>query len=543
MFDKIKNRTSYKGRVFQYIFLLIAALVCVFCAYTYYDYTKECQANALREAQVKASRIVSQNDERLGNLRQYYVAMTDSDTIKWLLENNVDYSDYSSYKAAYDDMSSKGIFSDYVNSFTFVNFKTGWVLSNKGLFHLYEAYNSDTAMSIYEEKTKDGAQKIYWKYDTGVTLPTTVDRRYRLTIETEGLNLVMHLPVSSYNTYAIFVANIDTEAWQKWVKEWLESYEELVVLDADGGIIYATNESLADECVLQDGIIKAQGTSYAAAGTTSSVLGWNYYVLYDIKEGQSGIRMPVAIWVVILVLVLGFCAVAGKLIYNPIGALVRDVAQTDGRIAGNELEYLAGSYRDLRNDKLALEGLLYQQQDKLWELFELRLIHGEVDVEEWDEYIESFGLRAWKRFATAVVILSPRDEEEQSIVNEDALCLKLLSEMPKEIKDKAWMPPIYNAGAIFAIFAEDDDDALLDKMREFYRSMQEFAKKACDYSILMGVSAVHTDYRHVRAAYRESINALMFKASGSLSSAGQEDEEESCRFYLESLSEHQGGGV
>lgn len=77
-----------------------------------------------------------------------------------------------------------------------------------------------------------------------------------------------------------------------------------------------------------------------------------------------------------------------------------------------------------------MEGLLSQQQDKLEELFELRLIHGEVDEEEWGEYLEGFRLRSWKYFATAVVILNLGDEEIQSMVNEDAICLKLLSEMP-----------------------------------------------------------------------------------------------------------------
>lgn len=153
---------SYKVTVFGGVFLLIATLFLAFSAYTYYDYRKECQANASREAQIKVNRIVSQNDERLENLRQYYLTMATNDSIKWILENDIQYSDYSNYKAAYDDMGSKGIFSDYVNGFTFANFKTGWVLSNKGLFPLYETYNKDNLMSIYEQKTQN-VEKNYWQ--------------------------------------------------------------------------------------------------------------------------------------------------------------------------------------------------------------------------------------------------------------------------------------------------------------------------------------------------------------------------------------------
>ena len=97
-----------------------------------------------------------------------------------------------------------------------------------------------------------------------------------------------------------------------------------------------------------------------------------------------------------------------------------------------------------------------------------------------------FRLRSWKYFATAVVILNLGDEEIQSMVNEDAICLKLLSEMPDSLKERAWMPPIYNASAIFAIFAEEDEDILLEKIQTFYTEMQEYASNICDYNILMG---------------------------------------------------------
>ena len=207
------KRNSYKVTVFRYVFFLIVILFVAFGAYTYYDYQKECQSNAGREAQTKAARIVSQNDERLENLRQYYITMSSNDSIKWMLENNIRYSDYSNYKKAYEDMGSEGIFSDYVGSFTFVNFRTGWVLSNKGLFPLYETYNQDTVMSIYEDKTAI-AEKNYWKYDEqGVVLDSNVDRKYRLTVETNGLNFIMRLPATSYNTYAVFIANVNMDTW------------------------------------------------------------------------------------------------------------------------------------------------------------------------------------------------------------------------------------------------------------------------------------------------------------------------------------------
>lgn len=537
-----KNK-SYKVTVFRHVFMLVVVLFLAFIAYTYYDYRKECQINAQREAQVKAARIVNQNDERLENLRQYYITMSSNDSINWMLENNISYSDYSSYKAAYEDMESQGIFSDYLNSFTFMNFRTGWILSNKGLFPLYEVYNADTVMSVYEEKTKI-EDKNYWSYDTdGVVLNSKVDREYRLTVETNGLNFIMRLPATSYNTYAVFIANIDMDTWKGWIAEWLEGYEQVVVLDKDGNLIYATDASLEGSCRTlftqdkSDGQVRVEQTDYMVGRAKSDILGWNYYVFRDVDGGQAGMRLPIAIFALLLLLIIACFLLVSNLIYHPIDALLRDVAEGDGGASfkGNELEYLAGSYHDLRKDKQALEGLLYQQQDKLEELFELRLLHGEVDEEEWDEYLAGFKLRPWKYFATTVVILNLGDEEMQSMVNEDAICLKLLSEMPDALKNKAWMPPIYNASAIFAIFAEDDEDTLLAKIQDFYTKTREYAQQNCDYDILMGVSATHTNYRHMRAAYRESINALTFKTIAGNEADGEKGEPQNeCHFYLAS---------
>lgn len=545
---KMKKKATYKVTVFRYIFLFTALLLFAFGGYTFYDYRGERQENAQKEAQNTANRIVSQNDERLQNLRQYYVAMADDDTITWLLENDIQYSQYSNYKSAYDAMGSQGIFGDYINSFTFANYKTEWVLNNKGMFPLEEAYNKDMLRAIYEQKA-DMSAKNYWSMDKGIEMDNSIDRKYRVTIETNGLNFIMHLPFSSYNTYAVFIANINMETWQSWMREWLAEYEEIVVLGQEGELIYATDDTLVAACMEMQQqqedtkIYYDGGKDYAIAGVQSDVLGWEYCVIYDIAGGQAGIELPIAMIVLLLVLVIICFVLVTHLIYMPINTLVRNVSEAEGkrRIEGNELEYLAGSYRNLKQDKQALEGMLYQQQDKLQELFELRLIHGEVEAEEWDEYLEGFQLSTKKYFATVVAILNLRDEEVQSMVNEDVICLKILQEMPEHIKSKAWMTPIYNASAIFAIFAEDDENELLDKIKAFYEELQDYAKSVCDYHIIMGVSATHTNYHHIRAAYQESIYALSIDNEMIILPQEQKNDDtaianktQDCRFYLAS---------
>lgn len=540
---KNRKKQTYKVMIFRYIFLFTTIFFIAFGGYAFYNYEAERLENAQKEASNTLTRIVSSNDERFSNLRQYYVTMAENDSIRWILENDITYSNYSNYKAAYDDMSSKGIFGDYIAGFTFANFKTGWILSNKGLYPIYEVYNRDTLLEMYERKT-DMTEKTFWSYDEGVMMKS-VDRKYRVTVETDGLNFVMHLPASSYNSHAIFIANIDMDTWKSWIAEWTEEYEEVVVLDENGEKIYATNEAMLEQCMKYSEDmpekLMCQEKQYAVAKKQSSILGWNYYIFYDVAGGQVNLKFPVMVFLVLIILLAVCFVVVSHLIYMPIETLMKKVSDSDGlskKMIGNELDYLAGRYQNLKKDKLALEGLLYQQQDKLQELFELRLIHGEVKEEEWDEYLQGFQLRPWKYFATTVVILNLRDEEVQSMVNEDAICLQILQELPEHVKAKAWMPPIYNASAIFAIFSEDDESALLEQIREFYAGIQECAKQTCDYQIMMGVSATHTNYHHIRAAYRESIHALTKDYEMSISANDEKEndysssETQDCRFYL-----------
>ena len=278
----------------------------------------------------------------------------------------------------------------------------------------------------------------------------------------------------------------------------------------------------------------------------SDVLGWEYYVCYDMNRGQfAGARLSGVIMLSILVIVATCFFMTSYTIYRPVSRLVQGVSEEEQKIDGNELQFLASRFADMKNDRQALEEVMYQHKEKLLELFELRLIRGEVRSEdEWSEYFEGLHLRRCTYFASAVVVLNLRDESQaQSNVNEDAICLKLVEALPAELKEMAWMPIVYNACAIFGLFGEDDEAVLLEKITKFYDGIQEFAEENYGYRILMGVSATHTSNHHIRAAYRESISALTQETK--MPAGEQKTEEgtepggigpgrEDCRFFLSS---------
>lgn len=558
MWKWIKNgigKLSYKYVICLCVLALIGIFIILFGGYTYYSYQKECQEIAGREADNSAEQLVNQVNERLDNLKQYYVSFMEEDDMKWILENQLHYSDCSKYVAAAEVLAGKKIFGDYISGYTFVNFNTGWVLSSKGMFPLEEAANGEVLDEFFLQNSTS-FDKNYWNYDERGIGIDIIDRQYRVTIDTEGLSLVMKLPAVSLNQYGMCIVNINMSTWKKWVNQWMGNYEDVVVLNPEGDVIYASDESLVESCKqlqMQElsgsrpQKLKWGGSSYMVSSRTSNVLDWEYYVYYDMKGGQFiGGHMSLSLLLLLLFLVIVCFFMVSYSIYWPVGRLVRDVSDEDRiqKVVGNELEFLAGRFADLKNDKQALETVLEQQKHKLQELFELRLIRGEVrSNDEWLEYFEGLHLNPCKYFATAVMVLNLRGESEaQSNVNEDAICLKLVDELPKSLKELTWMPIIYNTCTIFCLFGGDDEDDMLNRIVEFYDGIQEFAEERYGYRILMGVSTIHTDYHHIRSSYRESINALTMQSKWRAAEderkgdAKLDANREDCHFFLSSTS-------
>lgn len=181
----LRKKISYRFTIYSCIFVLIAVMLIVFVGYTYNDYRKECRETAGREVRTKVERIVSTVDNHLDSVMQYYLSTMSYDEITWLLENDFKYSDYSRYSTAQEMMQSKKIFTDYIRGFTFVNFNTDWVLTNKSMFKLEEACNAEILYELYDRQlTLYPLAACSWAYDSAVDFETKIDRKYLGTVET-----------------------------------------------------------------------------------------------------------------------------------------------------------------------------------------------------------------------------------------------------------------------------------------------------------------------------------------------------------------------
>jgi len=551
MLKKIKRKKvqlSYKQMVCLSLMAVMLVLICVFGVYSYYDYHKGCEQAAARNAANTAGKVVAQVNEKLDGIRRYYVAKVLEDSVKTVIENPIDFSNYIDNKEAQDAFSGSSYLDNCVSKYTFINYKTGWIISNKGMFPISEATNGEVLDTYFYDK-EEKREQYYWVYDTAAPITNVIQKGYRNIIETGGLNYILRLPYG-YRAHAMLLVNVNMDSWQSWTRQSLGEGEQVLVTDQQGQVIYSTDAHLKslyerDGDLLLEKVVKTEDKRYRGAYAQSNVLGWKYYVFRDLNTEYSGFRMPF-MWVFIMIVMTVIVFIgAAYTIYRPISVLLKDVAPEGAHRegGGNELAYLAGSFKSLQWDKQALQERMNLSKDKLLEMFELRLIKGEIHrEEEWQEYVQDFQLRSWNYFATVVLVLDLSDEEIQSNVKEDVICLTLVQEMPDFIKENTWMPPIYNSCTICAIFAENDEDTLLKKIREYYIHMQEYAEKVTGYRLLCGVSSNHIDRRHIQAAYRESIKALTYPMVSREEWGDTENKElANCNFYLANTTIHASG--
>lgn len=532
------RKLKYKSKIYLGLFSLALVIVIIFILYNFYDFKRSAIESTEREAAYTATRVVGQVDERLENLWQYYLYSVAEDNVLWMMENSVDYSDYNRYHSSQELLANTSIFGDYINGYGLVNFRTSWILSNKGMYKIGDAVNKDELVELFENNN-DIIDKNYWYYNFEKSNIKLISREYPRLVDTDGLNIVVKLPNHTSRVYGMLVVNINMNTWQNWIKNVIDDCENVVVVDLDGNVIYATDDKYVDACVnhLSTGTWLYESDnrrdSQCMSVAESSILGWNYYVIRNMSsDTYFASKLNTAVIIVIVIMIMGVFAGLAYMLYQPVDSLVKNISEEDLDYKGNEIDYLKDKFKGIKYDKEMLQNTVSENRVKIQELFELRLIRGEVrSDDEWNEYYKGLQIEPCKYFAAAVMVLNLRgDFETADNISEDSVCIRLVEETPEALKKLTWMPLVYNACTMFCIFGDDDENKMLDKIMEFYEGIQSFAKERFGLRILMGISATHTEHRHIYAAYRESINALTMGGD-----SDNPDANDDYRFYLNTM--------
>lgn len=533
---RVRLNLQYKHRIIACISSLMAIVMILFLIDLYGESMREEERRMEGTVSSVAVQTSRELDEKLLNIRNYYLQIMEDDEIIWALENEISYSDYSHISSIMELLSGNGIVSDYISGYSFINMDTGWVISNKGMYPYESVINKEDVEELFDYGS-DSFGRNYWSWRIEETSVDMLESGWRNTVETGSLALVLKAPNSWRNMYGMVIVNINL---QELLGSGREGGWKLAVVDGEGNTVYTTDERFASagaELYAENGGEQSQAANtgkYIISGGRSSVLGWICYM--GTEWNLAGTTSRFVMLAVSAVLILTICMVVINLLYKPISALAQRVSgdgteKERSAIWGSELVHIAEKVEGLVDSNRAMEERIGEQENELLELFILRMIRGETSAEEAEEYLGRQKIWTGGGIYSAVsMILRFGEEVEGSDAREQEICMEIAEELPGEIRSMLPVPPVYYQRSVVFFVHGEDQTELLDRVMEVYSSLQKYVLEQYQLNISVGVSAAAGKISEVRNAFRQSVSALNDSDSGE--GEGAYGKISACSFYL-----------
>ncbi len=519
MIERIKN-INYKNRILWYLLIIVFSPVIILGIFSYQTYVTEVTRNVNLSTESTVNQVKNRTDSVLLNIKKDYLENAESDEIQWLLTTYIKYSDYTELVNATDVLDGSTYLSEYIDGFTFINFQTGWVLSNRGLYEYNLVENKADIEMLY--KYESGTLlRSFWLNRIGVTESKQLNRE---TVNLNNLSFVSKLPAQSKEPYALVIVNINQDKIQRQIERDLGD-NEITVIDSSGNLVYTTNNEIMTYCATNMDSLSSEkvqtikldnGKSYNIAVADSDIVGWKYIVSYDVENIMSAADKILSFSIVMCgIVVLGFLLsiITTRRIYKPVSNLTEHIyglgSENRTKKRQNEFDFIANSIDNLVGKNTALEKLIASQQRQLTELFELRLIRGEIKQEQLEYYLNILNLKRKKYISVVSInIQSQESFEEYDEAKQDAVRIGVVENFPDDILEELFMPAICNARTITMAVTEENEAMLDKKILFLYDLISLYVRERYELSINVGASKVFEELMQYRTGYYESVEAL-----------------------------------
>lgn len=540
-------KLQYKKRILLYVIVVVFIPIIILGLYSYQTYMNEVTRTVNVSMEATVNQVQNRIDSLLLNVQKYYIEAAEADDINPALQKSLDFKHYNQIKDAIDVMDGPAYLNDYISGFTFINYNTGQVISNRGIYTYEEITNKEKLNEVFRDKL-DTLERSYWIYSSPSTNITEPSRE---TVNFNDLCFVMKLPIIKKNPYAMLVINMNQSKIETMLKTDLAN-GDITVVDEYGDIVYTTDREVSKYCksnldsISTDAVKKISlenGKEYNIVKAFSGALNWTYILSYDfemVRDGGMNILSIMLFLIVIFVVLLTFIFIVTSRIYMPVSNLTRYMGSILNPCEKSkyEFDYLEDSIHKLADDKANLENIVISQQPQLLELFQLRLLRSDMKQEKIDYYINRLGIERQEFAAViSVSIKTQMWEDEYDEASQDALRIDLVDNFPGSLLQRLLMPPICNERAIFFTISAERKEILEQKAFEMYQELEEYVGNTYQLSINVGISSPFTAFSMFRNAYNESMEAL--KNNDILSKeAGNEICHSSMMFYSDIVPGH-----
>lgn len=509
-----KRTPVYRRRIFVY-FIAIAIVPLLILGFYSYDSAAKAVRSSVRQANVTALVQAEARTERaLDAVRQNFLQAAGRSSTLEMIEQEYNEIPYPRLRSFIDSICGDESYLNYGESYSFINYKKGWVLSNKGMLKL-EGVENFPWLEELEEKD----QNIFWinhigKENSG---DGTIESSY---VNDHYLMFVVKLPVYAASPDAAFVVNIRQNALEDLLRDSLGN-GSLLVFDQDGKEVYSENQAVLDyyqknteqlKDTDQTFIETPEGT-YDIVKRRAAGSGWTYLACYSPAAVNSQLRPILRTMAEIILVVLALIGIISGFgsshIYRPVKKLVDQMEEmVPGKGDEDEFELIQEGIHSLVGRNEELKDVISRQKNQLTELFAIRLIRGRLKEEEIARTREKLQIHFKSCLCVASVIFCPQSETDREPVGVDALNLELLHQLPEEIRSMLIFPPfIYTRVIVMAVDGENHE-RIEEKLLALRNCLSVFVSEICGGYIDMGASRIFEQETGFRRAYNESLEAL-----------------------------------
>lgn len=552
-----RNRgPKYRRKLFVYFMAIAIVPLLILGIYSYRSATKAVRDSIRQSNETALIQVEGKAENVLNAVRQNFLQMASRSLTEELVEAEGGEVPYPKLRSFIDDFAGDETYINYVGGYAFVNYKKGWVLSNKGMRPLDEVENSE-----WLEELTESYQKIFWINNSDLADgPETLLSEH---VNNNYLTFVVKIPTYTAHCDAAFLVNLKRSAFERLLSGSIGN-GSLTVFDQDGKLVYTESEALSGyyqehpEALndLGETEIRTREGNFDVAKRRAAVSGWTFIAGYDPSAADGQLQeilfTMAGIILVVLALIGVFSGLGTFKVYQPVQELVTQVKgivpQTGeaGENAGGDDEFglIHRGFSTLVGHNEELQGMIDRQKSQLVELFAFRLIRGRLSGSEIVQTMARLQMEFRENLCVTSVIFCQRTDREREQMEQDALNLELLRLLPGEIRDILLFPPFIHTRAIVMILDGETRERVEQKLLALRNCLSVFAANACEGYVDMGVSQIFTDETGFRRAYSESLEALKINeySDRDEDTEGISMEDSSVTYYADLIGQNAGRG-
>lgn len=481
-----KKGSKYRRTIFFYFMAIAVVPLLLFGVYAYQSASSALRENIRRTNETALMQVENRVESVLHEVRQDAMRLAVNSQLSQIINQDIEDIPYQELRNLIDEISGSETYINYLNGYSLINYKKGWVLSNKGMMSMQEVSNPEWLRLV-----KEDASKVFWINHAGQEEGRELIEREH--VNNHYLTFVVKVPTYTPHTDSALVLNLKESAMEDIFEGSLGS-GSLLVFDQNGLPIYGANHELQEfyrdnpqKLDMQDNATAFyRQDQYDVVMKKASVSGWTFIAAHNSDVAQSQLRqIPITMCgIMMAVLVLsGIISSFGTFqVYRPVKTLMD------------------------RND--VLSDMIERQKGQLAELFAMRLIRGRMSKEAIQATKERLGFSFQPSLCVVAALFCQNLEGDHQQMEQDLLNLELLEGMPDEIREILAFPPFVYTRAIVMILDGESKERVEQKLLALRNCLSVYASGACGGYLNMGVSQLFGKESGFQKAYHESLEAL-----------------------------------